>query len=45
VDTFFITANLVEVETGKILKSENIKAYSAEGLKDACKELAKKILK
>ncbi|MEW6556171.1 MAG: PorV/PorQ family protein [Elusimicrobiota bacterium] len=42
-DTYFITVNLVEVETGKILKSETVKAYSAEELQRVCVELAKKI--
>lgn len=42
-ETYFITANLVDVETGKILKSENIKAYSVEELNDACKTLANKL--
>ena len=42
-NTYFITVNLVDVETGEILKSENIKAYSAKELNDACKTLAKKL--
>ncbi|MEW6556283.1 MAG: PorV/PorQ family protein [Elusimicrobiota bacterium] len=42
-DTYFITVNLVEVETGKILKSEDIKAQTAADLRAACKELAERI--
>ncbi|MDD5688321.1 MAG: PorV/PorQ family protein [Elusimicrobia bacterium] len=44
IDTYLITVNLVDVETGSILKSENVKAYSAEELNDACKILANLIL-
>ncbi|MFH0947907.1 MAG: PorV/PorQ family protein [Elusimicrobiota bacterium] len=42
-DTYFITVNLVDVETGEILNSENIKAHSAEGLIESCNALAKKL--
>ncbi|MBN1383351.1 MAG: PorV/PorQ family protein [Elusimicrobia bacterium] len=44
-DTYFITLNLVDVETGKIVKSDNIKAYSAEELQSVCKTLANKLIK
>ncbi|MEW6557898.1 MAG: PorV/PorQ family protein [Elusimicrobiota bacterium] len=43
-DTYFITVNVVNVETGKILQSESIKAYSAEELNSVCKILAQKLI-
>ncbi len=42
-DTYFITANLIDVETGQILKSADIKAKNAVELKAACGSLAEKL--
>jgi TolB-like protein len=44
-DTYYITANLVEVETGRILRAEKIEAMSAKELSAACKELAYRLAK
>jgi len=44
-DTYYITANLVEVETGKILKSERIETFSSKELSYICKILADKLTK
>jgi len=41
-DTYYITANLVEVETSKIIASFDQEAMSAKELKTACKVLARK---
>ena len=43
-DIYFVSASLVDVETGKIIKSENIKASSAEEIVNICKILAQKLL-
>lgn len=42
-DTYYITVNLVEVETGKILASFDQEAMSAKELRTACKTLAQKL--
>ncbi|MEW6556880.1 MAG: PorV/PorQ family protein [Elusimicrobiota bacterium] len=42
-DTYYITVNLVEVETGKILASFDQEAMSAKELRVACKTLAQKL--
>lgn len=42
-DTYYITVNVVNVETGKILSSYNQDAQSAKELHAACKTLADKI--
>jgi hypothetical protein len=44
-DTYYITVNLVDVETGKILKSFDQDAMSAKELKNACGILAQKLSK
>jgi len=43
-DRYFITINLVDVKTGKILASYDQKAITAIEIKDACKLLAQKLL-
>ncbi|MBN1385300.1 MAG: PorV/PorQ family protein [Elusimicrobia bacterium] len=42
-DTYYITVNLVEVQTGKILASYDQEAMTAKQLKTACKTLAGKL--
>lgn len=42
-DTYYITTNLVEVETGKIIASYDQDAMSAKELKQACRILAEKL--
>jgi len=42
-DTYYITVNLVEVQSGKILASYDQEAMTARELKSACKTLAQKI--
>lgn len=42
-DTYYITVNVVEVETGKIIVSYDQEATSAKELRIACKTLAQKI--
>ncbi|OIO75355.1 MAG: hypothetical protein AUJ85_03285 [Elusimicrobia bacterium CG1_02_37_114] len=42
-DTYYITVNVVDVETGKILKSSDQKAMNADELRSACKILAGKL--
>ncbi|MDD5688404.1 MAG: CsgG/HfaB family protein [Elusimicrobia bacterium] len=42
-DTYYITVNLVEVETGKIVASYDQEAMSAKELKTACNTLAQKL--
>ncbi|OGS43159.1 MAG: hypothetical protein A2539_08545 [Elusimicrobia bacterium RIFOXYD2_FULL_34_15] len=44
IDSYLIIANLIDVETGNILKSENIRANSDKELNNACKTLAKKLI-
>jgi curli biogenesis system outer membrane secretion channel CsgG len=44
-DTYYITVNLVEVETGKIIASYDQEAMSAKELKTACNTLALKLAK
>ncbi|MEW6040075.1 MAG: CsgG/HfaB family protein, partial [Elusimicrobiota bacterium] len=44
-DTYYITVNLVDVETGKIIKSHDQDAMSAKELKNACAILAQKLSK
>ncbi|MDO8734747.1 MAG: kelch repeat-containing protein [Elusimicrobiota bacterium] len=43
-DTYFITTNLVDVETGKILVSYDQKVITAQEIKDACKVLSQKLV-
>lgn len=42
-DTYYITVNLVDVETGKIITSYDQEAMSAKELRTACKTLAVRI--
>lgn len=42
-DTYYITVNLVEVETGKIIASHNQEAMTARELLSACRTLAQRI--
>ena len=42
-DTYYITVNLVDVETGRILASDDESATSAKELRSACRKLAKNI--
>ncbi|OGS45460.1 MAG: hypothetical protein A2539_10040 [Elusimicrobia bacterium RIFOXYD2_FULL_34_15] len=42
-DAYFLTVNLVEVDTGKVIKSEDSKAYSIEEFKDISKSIAQRI--
>lgn len=42
-DTYYITASLVDVESGKVLVSYDAEAASSGGLKEACGALAKKL--
>lgn len=42
-DVYFITVNLVDVETGKIFASYSQEASSSQELKEACRILAQKI--
>ncbi len=41
--TYYITANLIDVETGKIIKSEDVKINNTDEIKNACRELAEKL--
>ncbi|MBN1621982.1 MAG: hypothetical protein JW871_05265 [Endomicrobiales bacterium] len=43
--TYFITANLIEVKTGKILKSEEAEANNSKEIKSACEYLSQKLSK
>jgi TolB-like protein len=43
-DTYYITVNVVDVETSKIVASYDQDAMSAKELKTACKILAKKLV-
>ncbi|MEW6555863.1 MAG: CsgG/HfaB family protein [Elusimicrobiota bacterium] len=43
VDVYYITASLIDVETAKILKAEQVEALSARELPEAAKELVKKL--
>jgi len=43
VDSYYITVNLIDVETGKIVASYDSDASSSKELKDACRKLVKKI--
>ncbi len=42
-DTYYITVNVVDVETGKIAESYNSDAASSRELKDACKKIVKNL--
>ncbi|MCX5784961.1 MAG: PorV/PorQ family protein [Elusimicrobia bacterium] len=42
-DIYYITVNLIDVETGKILASYDQKAASAGELKDACQKIVEKM--
>jgi len=42
-DMYYITVNLIDVETGKIIASYNQKAATAGDLKDACRLIAQKL--
>lgn len=42
-DTYYITVSLVDVETGKILKSVREKALTADDLSNACRKLAEEL--
>lgn len=44
VDTYYITLNVTDVETGKIVASYESEAYSSRELKEACRKLVKNIL-
>ena len=43
-DSYHITVNLVDVQTGKILASHDAEAVDSKGLREACKALAQKLL-
>ena len=43
VDTYYITLNVTDVETGKIVASYESEAYSSRELKEACGKLVKNI--
>ena len=42
-DTYYITVNVIDVETGKIMASYDGDAGNARELKDACQKIVKKI--
>ncbi|MBN1621796.1 MAG: hypothetical protein JW871_04315 [Endomicrobiales bacterium] len=44
-DTYFITANLVDVETGKILISEDGEAKTPQGIKTACQSIVSRMVR
>lgn len=44
-ETYYITVSLVDVETGKVIKSIDQKAMTADELKDACKTIVQKLIK
>jgi hypothetical protein len=44
-DTYYITVNIVDVETGKILTSIDKSARSSKELREACKEIAQELVK
>ncbi len=43
-ETYHITVNLVDVQTGRILASREAEAADSKGLREACKTLAQKLL-
>jgi curli biogenesis system outer membrane secretion channel CsgG len=44
-DTYYITVNVVDVETGKIITSMDSSAKSSTELREACREIAKKLVR
>ena len=42
-DTYYITVNVVDVETGKITASYNSDASSSRELKDACRKIVQNL--
>jgi len=43
VDAYYVTVNVIDVETGKIIESYQTQASSSSELRNACRELANKI--